>query len=94
MEDDWIQHFTGEVDGRAVSAESYTGGGYRVQTTQLGDFAGSYFSDGSSTLIIPPSYTGLPISIEGETLDELREALERESFTRSGVEEIIGYFPA
>jgi hypothetical protein len=94
MTDTWKSIFKGTVENRPVEIEIYDEGGYRVHTTQGADDPGNVESDGSSTLIIPPTAQGRKISIEGETLEEIREGLRSEGFSESAANEIVGNFPA
>lgn len=94
MHGTWTTHHSGSIEGRIVTLETHSDGGYRVQTTQGEDYAGAVIGDGSSTTIIPPSAKGTPIDIEGETVDELREQLALEGFSSEAIEEIVAHFPA
>jgi len=90
MADTWKSIFKGTIEGRPVEIESYDEGGYRVHTTQSADDPGSVQSDGSSTLVIPPTEQGRQITIEGETPEEIRKDLLREGFSETVANEIVG----
>lgn len=80
------------IENRPVEIEVYDEGGYRVHTTQSADDPGTIQSDGSSTIIIPPTEQGRQITIEGETLDEIRKDLLAEGFSEVAANEIVGKF--
>lgn len=94
MADTWKSIFKGTIENRPVEIEIYDDGGYRVQTTQGADDPGTVQSDGSSTIIIPPTEQGRPISIEGETPDKIRKELLAEGFSEAATNEIVGKLPA
>lgn len=90
MADTWKSIFKGTIEGRTMEIEIYDEGGYRVHTTQGADDPGTVQSDGSSTIIIPPTEQGRPITIEGETPDEVRRDLLTEGFSEAAANEIVG----
>lgn len=90
----WATHFDGTVEGRTVTVQTHSDGGYRVKTTQDTDCNGTVFGDESSMAIIPPTPKGTPIEIEEETIDEVRKQLAQEGFSDSAIIEIVGHFPA
>lgn len=90
----WTTHFDGIVEGRTVTVQTYSDGGYRVKTTQDTDCDGTVFGDDSSTAIIPPIPKGTSIEIDEETIDEVRKQLAQEGFSDSAIIEIVGHFPA
>lgn len=90
----WKSIFKGKIENRPVEIEIYDEGGYRIQTTQGADDPGTIQSDGSSTMVIPPTEQGRPISIEGETPDEICKDLLAEGFSKAAANEIIGKLPA
>lgn len=94
MADTWKSIFNGTIENRPVEIEIYDEGGYRVHTTQGADDPGIIESDGSSTLIIPPTEQGRPITIDGETPDEIRNDLLSEGFSEAAVNEIVGKLSA
>ena len=94
MADTWKSIFKGTIEGRSVEIESYDEGGYRVHTTQGADDPGTVQSDGSSTLIIPPTEQGRQITIEGETSKEIHKDLLAEGFTNEAANEIVSKLSA
>jgi hypothetical protein len=48
----------------------------------------------NSTLIIPPTERGRPIIIEGESLEEISNALRHEGFGEVSIDKIIEKIPA
>ena len=94
MTDTWKSIFKGTIENRPVEIEIYDGGGYRVNTTQGADYPGTVQSDGSSTIIIPPTTQGRQISIEAETTDEIRKDLLAEGFSEAAADEIVSKLPA
>lgn len=94
MSTDWTTHFDGTVEDRPVKAESYFEGDYfRVHTTLGADYAGNVYSDESSTTIIPPVVKGAAITLEGESLESIRQQLLSEGFSAEAIDEIISHFP-
>ncbi len=89
MADTWKCIFNGMIENRPVEIEIYDEGGYRVHTTQGADDPGTVESDGSSTLIIPPTEQGRKITIEGETAEEIRNDLLIEGFSETATNEIF-----
>lgn len=94
MADTWESIFRGKIENRPVEIEIYDDGGYRVKTTQGANDPGTVQSDDSSTIIIPPTEQGRPISIEGETPEEIRVALHAEGFSEAATNEIISLLQA
>jgi hypothetical protein len=94
MADTWKSIFNGTIENRPVEIEVYDEGGYRIHTTQGADDPGTIESDDTSTLIIPPTEQGRKITIEGETADEIRNALLTEGFSEATASEIIGKLSA
>jgi len=94
MADTWKSIFNGTIENRPVEIEIYDEGGYRVHTTQGADNPGTVQSEGSSTIIIPPTEQGRQITIEGETPDEIRKDLLAEGFSEVATNEIVGKLPA
>ena len=94
MADKWKSIYTGTIEGRRVQIEIHDEGGYRVHTTQGADDLGTVEVDASSALIVPPTAKGTPITIYGETLEEIRKELLVERFSESGANEIVGKLPA
>jgi len=94
MADTWKSIFNGTIENRPVEIEIYDEGGYRVHTTQGADDPGTVQSEGSSTIIIPPTEQGRQITIEGETPDEIRKDLLAEGFSEVATNEIVGKLPA
>ncbi|MBI5919979.1 MAG: hypothetical protein HY849_11500 [Nitrosomonadales bacterium] len=90
MADTWKSIFKGIIENRPVEIEIYDEGGYRVNTTQGADDPGTVQSDGSSTIIIPPTAKGRQIAIEGETTDEIRKDLLAEGFSEAAADKIVG----
>lgn len=93
MNDTWTKHYEGVVEGRRVSVKTYSGGGYRVSTTQGQENQGDVYSDESSVTIIPSSLVGAPIDIDAESIDEMRGQLVQEGFSADAAAEIVGHFP-
>lgn len=93
MFETWITHHDGLIEGRSVTVQTYSEGGYRVKTVQSVDYAGKVFGDDSSKTIISPTPKGTPIDIDGETIDEVREQLTQEGFSERAAIEIVGHFP-
>jgi len=94
MADTWKSIFNGTIENRPVEIKVYDEGGYRVCTTQAADDPGAAQSDGSSTIIIPPTEQGRQIAIEGETPDEIRKDLLAEGFSEAAANQIVGKLPA
>jgi len=94
MADTWKSIFKGTIENRPVEIKVYDEGGYRVCTTQGADDPGAAQSDGSSTIIIPPTEQGRQIEIEGETPDEIRKDLLAEGFSEAAANQIVGKLPA
>ena len=89
----WTTHYKGQVEGRPVTVQTNSEGGYRVMTDQGADDEGTVFGDESSTVIISPTAAGSPIDIHEETIDEVRDQLNQEGFGEEAIAKIVGYFP-
>lgn len=90
MTDTWKSIFKGTIESRSVEVEVYDEGGYRVHTTQGEDNSGFVQVDQSSTTIVSPTEKGREITIDGETVDELRKELIAEGFSENAANEIVG----
>lgn len=93
MADTWTQVFDDTLDGRSVTGEIYDEGGYKIRTTQKRDDEGSFSTDKSGTIIMPPSEAGTTIEIEAESLDELENNLVNEGeFSAEQASNIVDRF--
>lgn len=93
MADEWTTHHKGTVGGRPIEVKTYFEGGYRVCTDQGSDDDGGVVSTDAATAIMPPTSKGRPITIDGETSEEIREQLVGEGFDEEQIDEIVGHFP-
>ncbi|MCX0444403.1 hypothetical protein [Aeromonas veronii] len=94
MTDIWTSIYKGTIEHHPVEIEIYSGGGYRVHTTQNEDNPGTIEIDDTSVLINPPTGQGTKITIEGETADEIRIELLTEGFSDAATSEIVGKISA
>lgn len=87
----WKTIFDGVFEGRHVQIDVYDEGGIRVHTTQGADYPGGIRSDWQATTVIfSPTEKGRKISIEGETPEEIIDALLAEGFSEETSKEIVG----
>jgi hypothetical protein len=94
MAETWTLIFDGIIENRPVKIESYDEGvAYRVHTTLGADYPGTVKCDGSSTLIMSPVAKGEPITIEGETREEIRNDLVEEGFSNEAASAIVDKLP-
>ena len=89
----WTTHHEGEVEGRPVTVQTHSEGGYRVKTDQGADDEGTVLVVESNIAIMPPTTAGRPIDIDGETIDEVRDQLRQEGFEEGAIVEILDHFP-
>lgn len=85
---EWKPILDEEIEGRSVTIERHDEGDYRIKTTQGSDDPGSVKRDGSSTIIIPPTERGRPITIEGSK-EEIAEQLRHEGFSDATIERLL-----
>jgi hypothetical protein len=90
MADTWKSIFKGTIENRSVEIKIYDEGGYRVHTTQGADDSGYVQSD----ISIPPTERGQPITIDGETPNEIRKLLLAEGFSEAAASVIVGKLSA
>ena len=89
----WTTHHEAKVEGRPVTVQTHSEGGYRVKTDQGADDEGAVFRDESTIVVIPPTAAGRSIDIVGDTIDEVRKQLKQEGFGEEAIAEIVGRFP-
>ncbi|MDD2357977.1 MAG: hypothetical protein PHX13_08700 [Thiovulaceae bacterium] len=93
MGNGWQEVFSTNVDGRNVIGELYEENDYRVKTTQKNDDNGYISENESSKTYMPPRAAGSLITIEGQTLDELKDNLMSEGeFSSDDAQTIVDKF--
>jgi hypothetical protein len=80
MSSQWTTVYEGPFGRRDCKLQRYSESedGFKVITTQLCDEPGVFETEGSSTLIIPPTPAGTEIHIEGDTIADLERNLVQE----------------
>ena len=89
-----MANFMGTNAGRPVEIEIYDEGGYRVHNTRVSGDSGSNQGDDSSHHIMHPAEMGQKITIEGESPEEIRDALISDGFSEKVANEIVGKLSA
>lgn len=84
----WNPIFEAEIESRPVTIERHDEGDYRIRTTQGADDDGFVQRDDSSTIIMPPTQRGTPITIEG-SMDDIAEQLVQEGFSQATIERLL-----
>lgn len=89
MSNDWMTIFDEVIDNRPVQIEFFCQGGYKIQTVQKEDEPGSVIIDSCSTAIFSPTEKGRIISMDCETLNDVKRDLLSVGFGDAQVDSIM-----